>query len=373
MLRFHMHTNNTGPQFSDKSFHFNAADLLQRDPIKLDPANIQQEILNSNVLITGAAGSIGSELAFQICSYFPSEIILIDQAETPLNELHQRLSKQFEHISIRSYPANVTDAFRMNMIFSDSKPAIVFHTAACKHVPFMENHPYEAIHTNVFGTKILADLAVSHAVRKFVFISTDKAVKPASIMGATKRIAENYMQHLSRNAMVATHFVITRFGNVLRSNGSFILTFERQIREGGPVTVTHPDVSRYFMTVSEACQLVLEAAATGWNGAILFFDMGQPIKIVDIARRMIALSGQRLEDIAIEYIGLRPGEKLSEELYVGPETHKNGIHSKILVSSDNGTTFCTEKTIALLHKALQSRKDSVMKNAIKCAVPEYSG
>ncbi|MCF2489562.1 polysaccharide biosynthesis protein [Dyadobacter sp. CY347] len=367
-----MHTSNSKPPVCGETNRFNAADLLQRDPIELDPANIQKVIVNSIVLITGAAGSIGSELAWQICSYHPFKIILIDQAETPLNDLDIRLSQQFRNVIIQSYPANITDAVRMEMIFSNAKPQIVFHTAAYKHVPFMENHPYEAISTNVFGTKILADLAIAHAVSRFIFISTDKAVKPSSIMGATKHIAELYIQYLARNECFKTQYVITRFGNVLGSNGSFMPTFEKQIRAGGPITITHPDVRRYMMTIPEACQLVLEAGATGKNGAILFFDMGRPIKILDIAKRMIALTGHNVDDINIEYIGLRPGEKLCEELYDDCQISENVTQSKILVSTNQESALCPENMLQMLRKALESGNDEEMKNAIWRALPEFS-
>jgi FlaA1/EpsC-like NDP-sugar epimerase len=360
MQNKNLHTGHTITPFED-----NARILLGREPIVLDTTNIQREINGSIVLITGAAGSIGSELAMQICSFNPAKLILTDQAETALNDLDLYLGTQFRNVDIAAFVANITDASRMKSIIRQTKPHIIFHAAAYKHVPFMEKHPYEAIKTNVFGVEILARLALTYQVRKFIFISTDKAVNPASIMGATKRVAEMYLQQLSKAKQGSTAFIITRFGNVLRSNGSFLLTFEKQILEGGPVTVTHSKVSRYMITAAEACQLVLEASATGENGQILSFDMGQPILIEDIARRMIALSKQR---IAIEYTGLRPGEKLREELFFNDE--KSNLQAKIRTCQSNIVRLLP-RTLETLRKALKSGNDETMIAALKTIVPEF--
>jgi FlaA1/EpsC-like NDP-sugar epimerase len=361
---------NNNPFFQRPS-SYNPADLLEREPICLDQQNIAAEIRASTVLITGAAGSIGSELAVQIGSYCPERLILVDQSETMLHELEIRLRQEFKTLKIDSYVANITDVLRMAEIFSQSTIHTVFHAAAYKHVPVMEKHPYEAIKTNVFGTEILADLAIAYHIRKFVFISTDKAVKPASVMGASKRLAEIYLQHVYKNHPSATRFIITRFGNVLGSNGSFLTTFERQIRAGGPVTITHPDVRRYVMTISEACQLVLEASASSEGNEILFFDMGEPLLIVDIARKMIQLAGLSLEDIPIEYIGMRPGEKLTEDLF-GDHTGPTSYHRQIRKAGFTEIPdFCIKKVMSALLTALDSGRPDHMVSVLKKAIPDY--
>ncbi|NIJ56025.1 polysaccharide biosynthesis protein [Dyadobacter arcticus] len=362
----------TNPLFSHKNFKCNPEDLLNREPIVLDPKNIAGAVFHSIVLITGAAGSIGSELALQISGYAPKVLILIDQSETLLNDLDMLLRQRFQNLELHSYVANVTDVSRMSEIFSHSQVQIVFHAAAYKHVPVMEKHPYEAIKTNVLGTGILADLAITFQVRKFVFISTDKAIRPSSVMGATKRLAEIYLQSLCQDYHSSTQFVITRFGNVLGSNGSFLRTFERQIQEGGPITLTHPDVQRYVMTVSEACQLVLEASAMSKSHEILFFDMGGPLRIADIARRMIELAGLRPDvDIRIEYMGMRPGEKLHEDLIEDTMQCKSH-HPKIRsIPFDVNLDVCVKKSMSLVLKALDSGRPEQMVAALKMAVPEY--
>ncbi|MEO6283238.1 MAG: polysaccharide biosynthesis protein [Dyadobacter sp.] len=351
---------------------FNLEDLLGRDPIVIDQANISNQLLHKIILITGAAGSIGSELATQIASYNPDKLFLLDQSETHLHELDLYLKASFPYLEIHSFVANVTDAIRMNEIISSAQPEIIFHAAAYKHVPIMEKHPYEAIKTNVLGTQILADLALAYRVGTFILISTDKAVKPASVMGATKRMAEIYLQYLGSRRSGNTRFIITRFGNVLGSNGSFIPIFKKQIAAGGPITVTHPDVTRYIMTVSEACQLVLEAGAVGKNGQILFFDMGNPVRIVDIANRMIDLSGLQPEkDIRIEYTGMRPGEKLYEELLC-VEGCTTTDHPKIRIASVAPISFIhVEKMKTLLTEVLQSGQTDQMVALLKLMIPEY--
>ena len=304
-------------------------DLLEREPIKIDNINIVREVLDKTVLVTGAAGSIGSEICRQLLQYQPTRIIMLDQAESPLYDL------QFELRNSEPYKkyvdrmefviANVKDQPRMEEVFELYRPNLVFHAAAYKHVPFMEENPYEAIYVNVFGSKNLADLAIKYGVEKFVMISTDKAVNPTNVMGATKRMAEIYIQSRSTER---THFVTTRFGNVLGSNGSVIPLFKKQLAAGGPLTVTHKDIIRYFMTIPEACNLVLEAGAMGQGGDIFVFDMGKPVKIYDLATRMIQLSG--LKNIEIKEIGLRPGEKLYEELLATKENTIPTYHPKIM-------------------------------------------
>ena len=304
-------------------------DLLERESIRLDNVNIVREVIDKVVLVTGAAGSIGSEICRQLIQYKPSKIVMLDQAESPMYDL------QFELKSDEPYRqlvdrmefviANVKDQRRMEEVFAHYRPQIVYHAAAYKHVPFMEENPYEAIYVNVFGTKNIADLAIRYGTQKFVMISTDKAVNPTNVMGATKRMAEIYIQSRSTDQ---THFVTTRFGNVLGSNGSVIPLFKKQLAAGGPLTVTHKDIIRYFMTIPEACNLVLEAGAMGEGGDIFVFDMGKPVKIYDMARKMIQLSGK--QGIEIKEVGLRPGEKLYEELLATKENNMPTYHPKIM-------------------------------------------
>ena len=304
-------------------------DLLERESIKLDNVNIVRELVDKVVLVTGAAGSIGSEICRQLVQYQPSKIVMLDQAESPMYDLQFELRsnepyKQYaDHMEF--VIANVKDRQRMAEVFHTYKPQVVYHAAAYKHVPFMEENPYEAIYVNVFGTKNIADLAIENGVQKFVMVSTDKAVNPTNVMGATKRMAEIYIQSRSTDH---THFVTTRFGNVLGSNGSVIPLFKKQLAAGGPLTVTHKDIIRYFMTIPEACNLVLEAGAMGQGGDIFVFDMGKPVKIYDLATKMIQLSG--LKNIEIKEVGLRPGEKLYEELLATKENNIPTYHPKIM-------------------------------------------
>lgn len=293
-------------------------ELLERNPIQLDTENIHKQIIDKTILVTGAAGSIGGEIVRQLVKFNPRKIILSDIAESPLYQMETELKNLFNLRSFEIAIADIRHKERMESIFSKYSPQMVYHAAAYKHVPMMELHPCEAVLTNVLGTKILADLAVRYNVQKFVMISTDKAVNPTNVMGASKRIAEMYVQSLNKN--VSTAFITTRFGNVLGSNGSVIQLFRQQIEKGGPITVTHPEITRYFMTISEACQLVLEAGAMGKGGEIFLFDMGKSVKIVDLAKKMIQLAGLTLgKDIQIIYTGLRPGEKLYEELLATKE------------------------------------------------------
>lgn len=306
-------------------------DLLERSPIKLDVKEIGNIILNSSVLVTGAAGSIGSEIVRQLTRFSPKSIILFDKAESELYDLELELLEQWNFKNYEAIIGNVTDKSRVEEIIKKFSPSIIFHAAAYKHVPMMENNPSEAIKTNVYGTKVIADLANKYNVSKFVMVSTDKAVNPTNIMGASKRIAEIYIQSL--NQCSETAYITTRFGNVLGSNGSVIPRFKKQIEAGGPVTITHPEITRFFMTIPEACQLVLEAGAMGIGGEVYIFDMGRPVKIVDLALKMIKLSGLTLgTDIKIEFTGLRPGEKLYEELLNINENNLPTHHKKIMIA-----------------------------------------
>lgn len=308
-------------------------DLLGRPPIKLNVDNISNDLRGKTILVSGGAGSIGSEIVRQVLQYQPKKVIVLDQAETPLYDLEFEINKG----SLSKYAnlveiviGNVKDYLRMELVFKRFTPDVVFHAAAYKHVPLMESNPYEALMVNIFGTKIMADLAVEYRTKKFVMVSTDKAVNPTNVMGATKRSAELYIQGLSQQPDIQTQFVTTRFGNVLGSNGSVIPLFRKQIAQGGPLTVTHKDITRYFMTIPEACNLVLEAGAMGHGGEIFVFDMGAPVKIYDLAVKMIKLSGLELgRDINIEVSGLRPGEKLYEELLNVAENTVATHHPKI--------------------------------------------
>jgi FlaA1/EpsC-like NDP-sugar epimerase len=306
-------------------------DLLERPPIVLDINKIKKKILNKVVLVTGAAGSIGSEIVRQIIAFNPNKIVLFDQAESPLYDMELDLQEKFNFYNFEIVIGNIADEYRVRKLFEVYKPTIVYHAAAYKHVPMMENNPTEALRTNILGTKIIADISNEFNVEQFVMVSTDKAVNPTNVMGASKRIAEIYIQAF--NQISDTNFITTRFGNVLGSNGSVILRFKKQIDKGGPVTVTHPDVTRYFMTIPEACQLVLEAGAISNGGEIFIFDMGKSVKIIDLAKKMIKLSGLSIgKDIQIKYTGLRPGEKLYEELLNDMENTIPTHHSKIMIA-----------------------------------------
>ena len=304
-------------------------DLLERESIKLDNTNIAREVSGKVVMVTGAAGSIGSEICRQLIQYNPSKVIMLDQAESPMYDLQFELKNNEPYRQsvdkMEFVIANVKDKIRMEEVFATFKPQVIYHAAAYKHVPFMEENPYEAIFVNVFGTRNVADLAIKYKAEKFVMISTDKAVNPTNVMGATKRMAEIYIQSRSTDI---THFVTTRFGNVLGSNGSVIPLFKKQLAAGGPLTVTHKDIIRYFMTIPEACNLVLEAGAMGEGGDIFVFDMGKPVKIYNLAEKMIQLSG--MKNIEIKEIGLRPGEKLYEELLATKENNIPTYHPKIM-------------------------------------------
>jgi len=305
-------------------------DLLGRSPIQIDNPNLWNEFRGETIVITGAAGSIGSELVNQLSCFDTKHLVLIDQAESSLYDLQQELNRNGK-FNFTSIVADIRDGLRIDGIFQEYKPTMVFHAAAYKHVPLMEASPYESIKINVNGTKILADISSRYNVKKFVFISTDKAVNPTSVMGATKRLAEMYISCLQKESK--TKFITTRFGNVLGSNGSVIPLFKKQIENGGPLTLTHKDITRYFMTIPEASQLVLEAGCMGKGGEIFIFDMGESIKIYHLALNMIKLSGLRYpDDIDIKITGLRPGEKLYEELLANGENTLSTYHKKIMIS-----------------------------------------
>lgn len=317
-------------------------DLLGRAPIQIDNPNLVNEFSGETILVTGAAGSIGSELVKQLANFDVKRLILVDQAESPLYDVQQDLIRNGKY-QFTAIVADIRDGLRIDAIFQEFKPTMVFHAAAYKHVPLMEQSPYEAIKINVNGTKLLADTASRYNVKKFVFVSTDKAVNPTSVMGATKRIAEMYISCLQKESK--TRFITTRFGNVLGSNGSVIPLFKKQIENGGPLTLTHKDITRYFMTIPEASQLVLEAGTMGKGGEIFIFDMGESVKIYDLAKNMIKLSGLNFpEDIDIKITGLRPGEKLYEELLANGENTLSTYHKKILISKTRELDYVAVKT-----------------------------
>jgi FlaA1/EpsC-like NDP-sugar epimerase len=349
-------------------------DLLERDPIQINNNEIKAQIKGKRILVTGAAGSIGSEIVRQLIPYSPEVIVLCDQAETPLHNLELELKENGTRINCISYLADVTNKTRMEKLFEEFEPQYVYHAAAYKHVPMMELCPTEAVRNNVIGVKIIADLAIQHKVERFVMISTDKAVNPTNVMGASKRMAEMYVQALSNQPELATKFITTRFGNVLGSNGSVIIRFKEQIEKGGPVTVTHPNITRYFMTIPEACQLVLEAGSMGNGGEIFVFDMGKPVAIADLARKMIRLYGLIPNiDVNITYSGLRPGEKLYEELLNDAENTTQTYHEKILIAQVREVSFELVKQNTLeLETILSTTNDEMLLvGKMKELVPEY--
>jgi FlaA1/EpsC-like NDP-sugar epimerase len=349
----------------------NIEDLLERDEIKLEEEKVKQELLDKTVLVTGAAGSIGSEIVRQVARFSPKKIILIDQAESPMYFLELELNEKYPSVNFETIICDINHKVRMRKIMEAFAPKIIYHAAAYKHVPLMENNPVEAVFTNVIGTKILADLAVEFKAEKFVMISTDKAVNPTSIMGATKRIAEIYTQSL--NSRGTTRFITTRFGNVLGSNGSVIPLFREQIEKGGPVTVTDPEVTRFFMTIPEACRLVLEAGTMGNGGEIFIFDMGKSVKILDLAKKMIKLSRLTLgKDIQIKFTGLRPGEKLYEELLNNKENTLPTYHPQIMIAKVAETDFDTiSKQVNELDKLLYLHENMQIVKKMKEIVAEF--
>ena len=361
-------------------------DLLPRAEIKVDMKSVDELLSGRRILITGSAGSIGSEMVRQIATCKPASMMLIDQAETPQHDLRLMMAKDFPEIEAAIVVTNICCKSRMEAIFSQFRPEYVFHAAAYKHVPMMEDNPSEAVLNNVYGTKVMADLSVKYGVRKFVMVSTDKAVNPTNVMGCSKRICEIYVQtldraikttqyggpgiHLSADFKPITQFVTTRFGNVLGSNGSVIPLFREQIRNGGPVTVTHPDIIRYFMLIPEACKLVLEAGTKGNGGEIFVFDMGRPVKIATLAKRMINLSGAK--GVKIQYTGLREGEKLYEEVLGDKETTKPTFHKKIRIAEVRVYDYeQTCKDIDELIAISKNYDDMETVRKMKQIVPEY--
>lgn len=350
-------------------------DLLPRDKIEVDMDAIGRLLKDKVILITGAAGSIGSEMVRQVAPYNPSAMILIDQAETPMHDIRLMMESQFAYIQCHTIVSSIANKDHMEQIFSQFRPDYVFHAAAYKHVPMMEDNPGIAVQNNIYGTRVIADLAVKYGTKKFVMISIDKAVNPTNVMGCSKRICEIYCQSLNKAIQEGkiqgiTQFVTTRFGNVLGSNGSVIPIFKEQIRKGGPITVTHPDIIRFFMLIPEACKLVLEAGTMGKGGEIFVFDMGAPVRIVDLAHRMIQLSGAR--DIEIKFTGLREGEKLYEEVLNDQEQTKPTLHPKIMIASvreyDYDVAVTNENR---LREASYTFDDMAIVKIMKEIVPEY--
>jgi FlaA1/EpsC-like NDP-sugar epimerase len=361
---------------SKKVIEFKIEDLLGRSSISLDQEPISNQLFDKKILITGAAGSIGSELAKQIITFNPAEIIILDQAETPLHFLSSEMEKLNSNTKITTIIADIRNKETLKRIFKSKKPEVVYHAAAYKHVPMMEENPSQAIYTNVLGTMNTADLASEYGVESFVYISTDKAVNPSNVMGASKRIAEKYIQGLSlnsKNEQSKIKFITTRFGNVLGSNGSVVPLFTEQIQNGGPITITHLDVIRYFMTIPEACQLVIEAGAMGNGGEIFIFDMGEPVKIIDLAKKMIKLAGLVPEiDIEIKTIGLRPGEKLYEELLNDHSKTAPTHNSKIMIANDTSTDYDLLFTkVEELITLANNNNDNKLVAKMKEIVPEF--
>jgi len=346
-------------------------ELLERESIKLNIDNIKNQLSNKTILVTGAAGSIGSEIVRQVIGFSPKKIILLDQAESPLYDMEMELNDEHNNVSYEIVIGDIRNTERLENLFNTFQPEIVFHAAAYKHVPMMENNPSESILTNVFGTKNCADLSVKYKVEKFVMVSTDKAVNPTNVMGASKRIAEIYTQSLGKTS--TTKFITTRFGNVLGSNGSVIPRFRQQIENGGPVTITHPDITRFFMTIPEACQLVLEAGTSGNGGEIFIFDMGESVKILDLAKKMIKLSGLTLDkDIKITFTGLRPGEKLYEELLANEENTLPTHHKQIMIAKVKEYDFDEINIkIKTLIASFENQDNKVIVKQMKHLVPEF--
>lgn len=365
-------------QISNQVKNFVIDDLLERKPIVLDKKAISAQVKGKTILITGGAGSIGSEIARQLINYCPKDLIILDQAESALHSLRLEIADCSNTINIVTIIADIKDKAEVEKIFQTYKPDLVYHAAAYKHVPMMEENPAQAVFTNVMGTKNLADLSVKYLVERFVMVSTDKAVNPSNVMGASKRIAEKYVQSLNYSLVKSkktfqTKFITTRFGNVLGSNGSIVPLFTKQIQEGGPITITHPEIIRYFMTIPEACQLVLEAGAMGLGGEIFIFDMGEPVKIIDLAKKMIRLAGFTPDlEIKIKIIGLRPGEKLYEELLNDTSKTLPTHNEKIMIGQD-----CIEEIVnvenailELLDIAKKSEKEEIVL-FMKRIVPEF--
>lgn len=376
MMTYGTKWNGDESSLSHKQLHaVDIEDLLPRDKIEVNMAEIEKQLRGKRILITGAAGSIGSEIVRQVAQFGPAEMTLIDQAETPMHDIRMMMARRFPNIKNETIVSSIANKEHMEKIFEVHRPEYVFHAAAYKHVPMMEDDPAIAVQNNIYGTRVIADLAVKYGTLKFVMISTDKAVNPTNVMGCSKRICEIYCQSLNQAIMEGkvsgvTQFVTTRFGNVLGSNGSVIPIFKQQIRAGGPVTVTHPDIVRFFMLIPEACRLVLEAGTMGKGGEIFVFDMGKPVKIVDLAKRMIALSGAT--DVEIKFTGLRDGEKLYEEVLNDKEGTIPTSNPKIMVAKvreyDYATACANEERLLEVSKSFD---DMAIVRVMKDIVPEY--
>ena len=360
-------------QISNKVKNFEIEDLLERKPIVLNTNKISAQLKGKTVLITGAAGSIGSEITRQVLGFGPHKLIMLDQAETPLHNLALEVEGLRNKVNILTVLADIRNRNVLENVFSVYKPEVVYHAAAYKHVPLMEDNPSQAVYTNIVGTKNLADLSLKYKVERFVMVSTDKAVNPSNVMGASKRIAEKYVQSLQETQKGATKYITTRFGNVLGSNGSIVPLFTKQIEAGGPLTITHPEIIRYFMTIPEACQLVLEAGTMGNGGEIFIFDMGQPVKIIDLAKKMIRLAGFTPDkEIEIKIIGLRPGEKLYEELLNDTSKTLPTHNEKILIAEDTCDDYATiSNAIGDLFENAEHITNDEIVFKMKKIVPEF--